>query len=191
MSKETTLQSKGKLIVISGPSGAGKGTVIKKLLEMRPELKFSVSATTRMKRPNEVEGVHYYFILQEKFENMIENDEFLEWAIYVNNLYGTPREKISDHMRNGSTVILDIEIQGASQVMCKEPDAITIFILPPSEQELERRLRDRGTDSEEKRIARLERAKLEVLEKSKYKHVVVNDSVECAAEEILKIIDSY
>jgi len=191
MSKETTLQSKGKLIVISGPSGAGKGTVIKKLLEMRPELKFSVSATTRMKRPNEVEGVHYYFILQEKFENMIENDEFLEWAIYVNNLYGTPREKISDHLQSGSTVILDIEIQGASQVMCKEPDAITIFILPPSEQELERRLRDRGTDSEEKRIARLERAKLEVLEKSKYKHVVVNDSVECAAEEILKIIDSY
>jgi len=190
MSNEIISQCNGKLIVISGPSGAGKGTVIKKLLELRPDLKFSVSATTRKKRPKEIDGVDYYFISQKKFENMIENDEFLEWAIYVNNLYGTPKEPIFNHMKNGNTVILDIEIQGASQVMNKNCDAVTVFILPPNEEELERRLRDRGTDSQEKQIARLERAKLEVLEKSKYKHVVINDSVERAAQEILSIIDN-
>ena len=188
MSNDSISQNEGKLVVISGPSGAGKGTVIKKLLDLCPELKFSVSATTRTKRPKETDGVDYYFLSQEKFESMIENDDFFEWAIYVNNLYGTPKKPIYDHMKNGCTVILDIEIQGASQVMCKNPDAVSVFILPPNEQELERRLRNRGTDSEEKLIARLERAKLEVLEKSKYKHVVINDSVDRAAEEILKII---
>jgi len=182
--------TRGKLILISGPSGAGKGTVIKKLLELRPELKFSVSATTRPIRPGEVDGVDYYFVSPEKFKEMLYNDSFLEWAEYVCNYYGTPKEPIYKYINDGYTVILDIEVQGAGQVMQKEPEAITIFIAPPDPRELERRLRGRGTDSEEKLLARLERSKLELYEMSKYDHIVENNVVLQAAEEIVEIIDS-
>jgi len=180
--------AKGKIIIISAPSGAGKGTVIRRLLELCPELVFSVSATTRAPRPGEREGEAYYFVTHERFKEMIMRDEFLEHANYVGELYGTPREPIYECVESGKNILLDIEIQGARQVIAKEPDAVTIFIIPPDMRELERRLRGRGTDSEEKLAARLERARIELEEKGKYSHIVVNDSVSRAAMEILSII---
>jgi len=158
------IKSKGKLVVISAPSGTGKSTVIKEILRRRPEFAFSVSATTRPKRQHEQEGKDYFFLEKQKFEEMIENDEFFEWAEYVGNYYGTPIGPIMEHIDKGNTVLLDIEVQGACQVMNKAPYAITIFIVPPDTEELERRLRGRGTDNEEKLLARLERAKLEQTE---------------------------
>jgi len=180
----------GKLVVISAPSGTGKGTVIKKLLELRPEFVFSVSATTRAPRQGETEGVEYYFMDREHFREMIDKGEFLEYAEYVGEFYGTPRKPIIDKMEAGRVVLLDIEVQGAKQVMTKEPAAITIFIAPPSMAELENRLRGRGTDSEEKLAARLKRAREELEEKSHYRHIVVNDDVARAADEIISIVFS-
>ena len=182
-------EQKGKLIVISAPSGTGKGTVISKIQELRPEFMFSVSATTRAPRPGETDGVEYYFVTHDTFQKMIGNDEFLEYAEYVGELYGTPGKPIYDCIKNGNHVLLDIEVQGARQVMTREPDSITIFIVPPDMEELENRLRGRGTDSEEKLTARLERARMELEEKSRYDHIVVNDDVTRAANEILLIID--
>jgi len=180
---------KGKLVVISGPSGTGKGTVIGNLLKQRPELVFSISATTRKPRPGETHGIEYNFFPKDTFTEMINNNEFLEYAQYVGEYYGTPAELIRDSINSGKTVILDIEVQGAKQVMEKMPEAVTIFIVAPDMKELERRLRGRGTDSEEKLLARLERARSEIEEKELYKHIVVNDNASSAASEILKIID--
>ena len=179
----------GKLIVISGPSGTGKGTVINKLLELRPEFAFSVSATTRKPRPGEIDGKSYYFLSRDKFLQMIDNFEFLEYAEYIGEFYGTPKEPIEKFIDSGTTVILDIEVKGAKQVMDKMPDAVTIFIVAPNMDELEKRLRGRGTDSEEKLLARLERARSELEEQSYYDHTVINDSVERAAAEIISIIN--
>ena len=187
--RQTMNDKKGKLIVISAPSGTGKGTVIGQLLKQRQEFAFSVSATTRPPRPGEADGVAYHFLTQDSFREMISNDEFLEYAEYVGNYYGTPINPIKENIEKGITTILDIEVQGAKQVMAKMPEAITIFIVPPDMAELENRLRGRGTDSEEKLRARLERARLELEERSHYDHVVVNDTVSRAADEILKIID--
>ena len=178
----------GKLIVISAPSGTGKGTVINRLLEMHQGFVFSVSATTRAPRAGETDGIEYHFISRERFREMIDNGEFLEYAEYVGEYYGTPGKPIHDNIAAGRYVLLDIEVQGAKQVMSARPDAVTIFIVPPGMDELENRLRGRGTDSEEKLKARLERARLELEEKDHYKHLVVNDDVERAAGEILSII---
>jgi len=183
------MSRKGKIFIISAPSGAGKGTVIERLLKIRPELVFSVSATTRAARAREREGVAYYFVTREQFLGMIKRDEFLEYAEYVGELYGTPKKSIYDCVGKGIDVLLDIEVQGARQVKAKVPDAVMIFIVPPDMSELERRLRGRGTDSEEKLVARLERARTELDEKKHYDHIVVNDCVSRAAEEILSIID--
>ena len=180
---------KGKLIVISGPSGTGKGTVISKLLKLRPELAFSISATTRNARPGETHGIEYLFIPKHEFKDMINNNEFLEYAEYVGEFYGTPASPIKKCLESGITVILDIEVQGAKQVIKKMPEAITIFIVAPDMKELEKRLRGRGTDPEEKLLARLERARLEIEEKIHYNHVVINDNALRAAKEILEIID--
>lgn len=182
---------KGRLVVISAPSGTGKGTVINQLLKKRPEFVFSVSATTRAPRPGEKDGVAYRFLSRECFLNMINDGKFLEHAEFVGNFYGTPAEPILEGIEAGKTIILDIEVQGAIQVMEKIPDALTIFIVPPSMEELERRLRGRGTDSEDKLRARLKRASEEFEEKCRYKHIVVNDKVSRATNEILSIIDSY
>jgi guanylate kinase len=179
---------KGKLVIISAPSGTGKGTVINQLIKLCPDFAFSISATTRTPRPGEANGVEYYFLTQNHFREMIANDEFLEYAEYVGNYYGTPEKPVDDFIKNGKTVLLDIEVLGAKQIMAKRPDAISIFIVPPDMNELENRLRGRGTDSEEKLAARLERARQELLEKDHYMYEVVNDSVSRAADEILSII---
>jgi len=180
---------KGNLVVISAPSGTGKGTIINELLKKQPELRFSVSATTRTPRPGEKNGVAYEFLTKERFLEMIDEGMFLEHAEYVGNFYGTPAKPIIDSIETGKTIILDIEVLGAKQVMEKLPDAITIFIVPPSMEELERRLRGRGTDSEDKLRARIKRAADEFEEKSNYKHIVINDEVSSAVDEILNIIN--
>ena len=149
---------RGRTFIISGPSGVGKSTVLHALMEKRKNVYFSVSATTRDPRPGEIDGVHYHFLDVDTFRNWIAKDEFLEYAEYVGNFYGTPKKFVDDAMEAGKDVILDIEIQGAIQVCSKRPDTVRIFIAPPSWEELERRLRDRGTDSPEKIQKRLLRA---------------------------------
>ena len=181
---------KGRLFIISAPSGTGKSTVIKYILDHRKEIVLSVSATTRPPRTGETDGVSYHFVTRERFQDMVEHGEFLEFATYVGEFYGTPKKPIYECVGNGKDVILEIEIQGAKQVMAKEPGAASIFIVPPDMVELERRLRGRGTDSEEKLAARLRRAGEELKEKVHYTHIVVNDDIARAAEEILSIIEN-
>ena len=181
---------KGNLFVISAPSGAGKDTVINKVLELRPETHLSVSATTRPPRAGEVCGLSYYFVAHERFKKMIANGEFLEYAEYVGQYYGTLKKPVNELIESGRDVILEIEVKGAKQIMSIMPRAVTIFIVPPSYEELERRLRGRGTENEEKLAERLEVARIELDEKRHYKHIVVNDTVLRAAEEISKIIDA-
>ena len=179
--------SKGKLIVISGASGVGKGTVLGIMMEKRKDLSFSVSATTRPPRPGEIDGVHYYFISREKFEEMIAQGAFLEYDAHADNYYGTPRAQAEEKREQGP-VLLDIEPAGAKQVREKMPDAELIFIMPPSMQELERRLRGRGDTPEEQIKLRMERAVWEMEQRFWYDHVVVNDDPERCANEILTII---
>ena len=175
---------KGRTFVVSGPSGVGKSTVLKALLESRKNLYFSVSATTRDPRPGELDGIHYHFMDVESFRKWIAMDQFLEYAEYVGNFYGTPKKFVDDAMEAGKDVILDIEIQGAIQVCSKRPDTVRIFIAPPSWAELERRLTERGTDSPEKIQKRLLRAKVELQAAENYDYLVVNDTVEQAVREM-------
>ena len=179
--------SKGKLVVISGASGVGKGTVLGIMMKKREDLKFSVSATTRAPRPSETNGVHYYFVTKEQFEEMIAAGQMLEYSAHAANYYGTPRAQAEEKMETGS-VLLDIEPNGAGQVKKAAPDAVLVFIMPPSMEELERRLRGRGDTSEEQIAMRLERAVWEMEQRYWYDHVVVNDDAERCADEILKII---
>ena len=179
--------SKGKLFVISGASGVGKGTVLKAVMEAREDLIFSVSATTRPPRPNEVEGVHYYFVTKEQFETMIEENAFLEYDNHAKNYYGTPRSQAEEKLTRGH-VIFDIEPNGAKGIRASRPDATLIFIMPPSMEELERRLRGRGDTPEDQIQVRMERAVWEMEQRSWYDYVVVNDQVDACAAEILKII---
>ena len=179
--------SKGKLIVISGASGVGKGTVLGIMMKKRKDLSFSVSATTREPRPGEIDGVHYYFISREKFEEMIAQGAFLEYDAHADNYYGTPQAQAEEKRERGP-VLLDIEPKGAKQVRASVPDAELIFIMPPSMEELERRLRGRGDTSEEQIKMRMERAVWEMEQRFWYDHVVVNDDPERCADEILNII---
>jgi guanylate kinase len=179
--------SKGKLFVISGASGVGKGTVLAKVMQKRADLSFSVSATTRAPRPNEVDGVHYYFVTKDRFQDMIRENAFLEYDAHMDNFYGTPAAQIEEKLLSGS-VILDIEPMGAKQVRRVRPDATLVFIAPPSAQELERRLRGRGDTPEEQIRIRLDRAVWEMDQRSWYDYVVVNDDADRCAEEILNII---
>lgn len=176
--------SKGRSFIISGPSGVGKSTVLKGLMEKRGNLYFSVSATTRQPRPGEEEGVHYHFLTLDTFREWIEQGEFLEHAEFVGNCYGTPRKYVYEAMDRGQDVILDIEVQGAMQVAEKMPEVVRIFIAPPSWSELERRLTARGTDTPEKIQGRLARAKEEVKLADTYDYFVINDSVENAVREL-------
>lgn len=181
--------SKGKLIVISGASGVGKNTVLGKVMKQRTDLAFSVSATTRPPRPDETEGVHYYFITQEQFQNMIDAGEFLEYDNHNANFYGTPRGQAQEKMEKGH-VLLDIEPKGARQVKDSDPNVTLIFIMPPSMEELERRLRGRGDTPEDQIQMRLKRAVWEMEQRFWYDHVVVNDDAQRCADEILDIISN-
>ena len=175
---------RGKTFIVSGPSGVGKSTVLKALLERRKDVYFSVSATTREMRPGEEDGVHYHFLEVDIFREWIARGDFLEYAEYVGNFYGTPRQYVDEAMDRGEDVILDIEIQGALQVKSKRPETVSVFIAPPSWAELERRLTERGTDSPEKIQKRLLRAKVEFQTAHTYDYFVINDSVESAVREL-------
>ena len=175
---------KGKTFIISGPSGVGKSTVLKSLLERRKNVYFSVSATTRAPRAGETDGVHYHFLDVDTFRGWIARDEFLEYAEYVGNFYGTPKKYVDAAMDEGKDVILDIEVQGAIQVCSKRPETVRIFIAPPAWEELERRLTERGTDDPDKVQKRLLRAKVEFQTAHTYDYFVINDTVENAVNEL-------
>ena len=178
----------GKLIVISGPSGVGKSTVMKQLLAQCENLHFSISATTRPIRPGEEDGVNYYFMNHEQFQELIRKDALLEYAEYVGNFYGTPEEPLDNALAKGQDILLDIEVQGALNVKKRRDDAVLIFLAAPSFQELERRLTNRGDTSAEVCRDRLEWAKWEYSQAPNYDYIVVNDSVELAVQEIISII---
>ena len=182
---------RGTLLVLSGSSGVGKSTIISQVLAQRPDLYFSVSFTTRPPREGEVDGVNYYFVSREEFQRRIDRGEFLEWAEFVGNFYGTSMEVIREKLDKGVDVLLDIEVQGAAIVREKLPEAATLFLIPPSFSELSRRLHQRGTDSEEKIQERLATARQEIKEVIHYDYVVVNDTIERAASEISSLIDRY
>ena len=179
--------SKGKMFVISGASGVGKSTVLKRVMDTRKDLICSVSATTRAPRPGEMDGVNYYFVSRPEFEGMIERGEFLEYDEHNDVLYGTPAGQANEKLARGN-VILDVEPNGAFNVRKLRPDATLIFIMPPSWDELEGRLRGRGDTSPEQIEKRLNRAKWEMEQRSRYDYVVTNDQVDACAAEILKII---
>ena len=178
----------GKLIVISGASGVGKGTVVKAMMAQRQDLFFSVSATTRPPRPGEVDGQDYYFVTRETFEAMIARGDMLEYDEHAKNYYGTPKAQVEEKQKMGH-VLLDIEPNGARNVKNNYPEAVLIFIMPPSVEELERRLRGRNDTPEDQIAIRMERAKWEMDQRSWYDRVVVNDNAERCAQEILKLID--
>ena len=182
-------QKKGTLFVFSGPSGVGKGTLNAKLFaEFGEQMAFSVSATTRAPREGEIDGKHYFFIDKQEFENRIANNDFLEYAQFAGNCYGTPRSYVMSLLEAGKNVLLEIEVQGAMQVMERMPDCVSIFVLPPSFEELERRLRGRGTETEDKIVKRLQTAKGELAYADKYRYQVVNGGdLEQAYQELRSI----
>lgn len=179
--------SKGKLFVISGASGVGKSTVLRQVMAARGDLRFSVSATTRTPRPGEVEGESYYFVTKERFEEMIRQDAFVEYDAHMANYYGTPKDQLEEKLER-CNVILDIEPNGAFHVRESRPDAVLIFIAPPSMEVLAQRLQGRGDTSEEQMAMRLDRAKWEMEQSAKYDYIVTNDQVEACVDQILKII---
>ena len=180
---------KGLLIVLSGPSGVGKGTMYSRLLNSMPELTVSVSATTRKPREGERNGVHYYFVSVSEFDDMRRSGEFLEWAETVGNFYGTPKAPVLDKLSEGKDVLLEIDVKGARQIKTAYPDCVTVFVLPPSEAELERRLKGRGTETEEQVKARLALAVKEIGESSEFDYRVVNADIDSAVAEVLGIIE--
>lgn len=179
---------RGKLFVISGPSGAGKSTVVFKAIENKSDMCFSISVTTRKPRPSEVDGREYFFVELDRFKEMVENDELLEHAEYVANSYGTPKAFVERQLDAGLNVLLDIEVQGARQVHEKMPEAVMLFIIPPSIEELKRRLEGRGTDTERAIESRLIRAKQEYAEADFYDYIIVNSDAAVAANELSSII---
>ena len=183
------LDKKGLLVVISGPSGVGKGTVRKALFSRSGhDLVYSISMTTRKPRNGEIDGVDYYFVSKQKFEEEIEKGNLLEYAQFVGNYYGTPYDKVLEQLNKGNEVVLEIEVQGAMQVKAKKPDAVFIFIAPPSYGALEERLKHRGTENDEIIKERLQKARREIDQAPAYDYIVINDDVDNAADRIMAII---
>ncbi|GEN86554.1 guanylate kinase [Oceanobacillus sp. FSL W8-0428] len=184
------IKEKGILFILSGPSGVGKGTVRKKLFEEEMDLQYSISMTTRDKRTGEVDGVDYFYKSREEFEKLIEEGELLEYAQYVNNYYGTPRQYVEETIEKGFDVFLEIEVQGAMQVKKNFPQGVFIFLFPPSLEELKNRIVNRGTESQELVLNRLKEARNEIEMMDAYDYVVVNDKVETAVDKVKAIIKS-
>lgn len=183
------LEGPGRLIVLSGPSGVGKDTVLREVFRLAPSLRYSVSYTTRPPRPGEVDGVSYSFVDDATFDSMIARGEFLEWAPVYRHRYGTSLQRVRDAVRNGDEIVLKIDVQGAARVRERvDGQALFIFLLPPSEAELRRRLQERATEDDSSLGVREATAVQELAEQGKYDHRVVNDDVERAAREILDII---
>ena len=179
-----------KLIILTGPSGVGKGTVIKEVLSRDKNIWLSISATTREPREGEEEGKNYYFLSQEKFKEMIEQNLFLEWAQFAGNYYGTPLSSVNEKIKKGFIVLLEIEVEGAKQIKEKFPNSLSIFLLPPDKKELERRIRDRGTEKEEAIKKRLLRANYEISTSNQFDFELTNHNVNETAKEILKLIQT-
>ncbi|MBQ7134260.1 MAG: guanylate kinase [Ruminococcus sp.] len=182
--------TKGLLIVYAGASGVGKGTIMKELLKSDSNFRLSVSATTRLPRPGETDGVEYHFVTKADFEELIANDGLLEYASYCDNYYGTPKKAVFDMLESGIDVFLEIEIKGFLQIKEKYPDCVTIFLLPPSMEELEKRLTGRGTEAHEVIRKRLDTAQKELTYAEQFDYIVINDDVERAKNEILTIISN-
>ncbi|MFM6968395.1 MAG: guanylate kinase [Microbacteriaceae bacterium] len=179
----------GKLIVVAGPTAVGKGTVVTRIRDLHPEVQFSVSATTRAPRPGEVDGVHYFFVSDDEFDALVSSGQMLEWAlVHGQNRYGTPRKPIDEALRSGHSIILEIDIQGARQVKQAMPEAVLVFLLPPSWDELVRRLTTRGTESPEEQARRLETAKVEFEAQYEFDETIVNDDVDTAAEAVVSLM---
>ena len=180
---------RGKLIVLAGPSGVGKGSIVARLLAALPDLELSISATTRQPRPPEDEGRHYWFVDRDRFDEMVESGGFLEWADIFGERYGTPREPVARALAEGRDVLVEIDVQGARQVKAAEPDAYMVFITPPSLEELERRLRTRGSETDRQVRRRLAKASDELAAEPEFDVTVVNDALETAAREVVEIVD--
>ena len=179
-----------KLIIITGPSGVGKGTVVKELLDRNKDIWLSISATTRNPRVGEKDGLNYYFISEERFKDMIDKKEFLEWAQFAGNYYGTPLSTVNEKIEKGFIVLLEIEVEGAKQIKEKFPESLSIFLLPPSKAELEKRIRNRGTEKEEAIDRRLSRANYEIASSDQFDFVLTNHDVDETVKEVFKIIKS-
>jgi guanylate kinase len=176
--------SVGKLIILTGPSGVGKGTLMRSLLQRHPELQYSISVTTRSPRPGEIDGKDYYFISRKEFEQLVSAGELLEWAEFAGNYYGTPREAVIKQIHSGKSIVLEIELKGARQIRASFPGALSIFILPPSVSELEKRIRNRAQDSPEAIARRLCRAQEEISAADEFDLQIVNDDFETALNSI-------
>ena len=181
---------KGMLLVISGPSGTGKGTLIKRLMEEDPTLVFSVSATTRAPRPGEIDGVHYHFVTNEQYDQLVSEGAFVEYASVHGNRYGTLRSEVYQRLERGENVVLDIDVQGALNVIATEKDKVSIFLLPPSLKELRRRLTDRGTETPEQIETRMHNAIWEISQKDKYEYKVINDDMNACLRTLQTIIEA-
>jgi guanylate kinase len=184
--------SRGRLIVVAGPTAVGKGTVVARIRDKHPDVRFSVSATTRPPRPGETDGVHYLFVSDTEFDRLVATNQMLEWAVvHGHNRYGTPRAPIVEALDGGDSIILEIDIQGARQVKAAMPEAVLVFLMPPSWEELVRRLESRGTEEPEEQTRRLETARTEVAAQDEFDKTIVNDDVDRAAEAVVHLMTNH